>query len=281
MFVSEATAVEFSAPPVDQVLDLHGDPAHHDLALFMHGNQWMAMDALLEAFRTAAPQVQRIYYETLPPQVLVQQLHQGALRMGELEVRVAPDVLTAGIEAVRKLVDEGLANSFCEYASNRLAILVRRGNPLGIAGWADLVRPGVRVALPDPQTEGIGRLVREALTASAGPEAWTELSERRRGQGTVLFTRIHHRETPLHLREGRVDAGPVWLTEARYQERLDVPLETVHLAPRENRRGRYAAAVLERTGAHPEAARTFVDFLCGAQGQAILAGYGFEGPVGD
>lgn len=280
MSVYEATAVRFSAPPVDQVLDLHGDPAHHDLALFVHGNQWMVMGELLHAFQAGEPQVQRVYYETLPPHILVQQLRQGTLQMGELEVRVAPDVFTAGPETLQALVDEGFARSYCEYAANTLAILVRRGNPLGIAGWADLVRPGVRVALPDPETEGIGRLVREAVERAMGIGAWTTLAARKREEGATLFTSIHHRQTPLYLQENRVDAGPVWLTEALHQARLGTGLETVRLGAEQNRRGRYGAAVLERTAAHPQAARAFVDFLCGSRAQAILADYGFEGPLG-
>ncbi len=274
MSVSEMPAVRFSVPPVDQVLDLHGDPAHHDLALFMHGNQWMALAELLRAFQAGASQVQRVYYETLPPEILLRQLRYGALQMGELVIRVTPDVLTAGPATLQPLVEEGLARYYCEYAANTLAILVRRDNPLGIAGWADLVRPEVRVALPDPETEGIGRLVREAV----GAEAWMALAGRKLEQGAALFTAIHHRQTPLYLQEGRVDAGPVWLTEALHQERLGAPLAGVRLPAGQNRRGRYGAAVLEHA-AHPEVARAFVGFLCGPQAQAILAGYGFEPPA--
>jgi len=278
MSILEATAVELSVPPVDQVLDLHGDPAHHDLALFMHGNQWMAMDALLREFQAANPQVRSIYYETLPPGILVQQLRRGTLLMGELIIRVVPDVLTAGVEMLEELVEEGRVRRYDPYASNRLAILVRRGNPQAIAEWADLVRPGVRVALPDPETEGIGRLVREAVTGTLGADAWVELAERKVERGSALWTRIHHRETPLNLLAGRVDAGPVWLTEALYQVRLGMPLDLVHLPERQGRRGRYGAAVLAGSSPHPEAAQAFVDFLRGPQGQDVLADYGFEGP---
>lgn len=279
MSVREAAAVQFAVPPVDQVLDLHGDPAHHDLALFLHGNQWMAAEALLHEFRAAVPQVQSIYYETLPPGILLEQMRLGALQMGSLVIRVAPDVLTAPIEALQVLVAEGQARRYCEYAANTLAILVRSGNPHGITGWADLLRPEVRLALPDPETEGIGRLIRTAVTGLLGADAWAELAWRKRERGAVLFTRIHHRETPLHLLSGQVDAGPIWLTEALHQAGLGAPVEVVRLPAEQNRRGRYGAAVLERLSRHPEPATAFVSFLRGPAAQAVLADYGFEAPV--
>ena len=37
------------------------------------------------------------------------------------------------------------------------AFLVRAGNPKGIKGWEDLVRPGVGVVIPNPKTSGNGR----------------------------------------------------------------------------------------------------------------------------
>lgn len=99
-----------------------------------------------------------------------------------------------------------------------------------------------------------------------------------RGGGSALFTRIHHRETPLNLLAGRVDAGPVWLTEALYQVQLGVPLDVVRLPEQQARRGVAAVAVLERSSPHPDAAQAFVDFMRGPQGQGVLARYGFEGP---
>lgn len=280
MCASEEQVVHFSVPPENQVLDLHGDPAHHDLALFMHGNQWMAVDGLLQGFRAAVPEVREVYYETLPPGILVRQMRLGVLQMGSLVIRVAPDVLAAGYEALQSLADEGLVEGYREYASNTLAILVRRGNPLSVTGWADLARPGVRVALPDPETEGIGRLIREAVVDAAGSTAWAAMTGRKREQGTTLCTRIHHRETPLYLQEDRVDAGPVWLTEALHQERLGAPVEIVRLPADQNRRGRYGIAQVGPASPHPVAARAFVEFLCGPAGQAILRAYGFEGPAG-
>ena len=278
MSTLEAAAVEFAVEPVDQVLDLVGDPAHHGLALFMHGNQWMLMPELLRAFQQAQPEAPEVFYETLPPQVLVQQVRRGALRLGALLIRVAADVLTLGLDALDELAAEGWLREYHPYATNRLAILVWQGNPKGIRGWSDLLLEDVRVALPDPETEGIGRLVREAVIEALGPDAWTELAHRKRERGTAILTQIHHRQTPLLLLAGRVDAGPVWLTESLYQERSGAPLATVRLPEDQNRRSRYGVALLERCP-HPEAARAFVDFLRGPVARETYHAYGFEAPA--
>jgi sulfate/thiosulfate-binding protein len=49
-----------------------------------------------------------------------------------------------------------LPNNSSPYTST-IVFLVRKGNPKGIAGWADLVRPGVEVVTPNPKTGGGAR----------------------------------------------------------------------------------------------------------------------------
>lgn len=277
MSVFERMPAEFSAPPMDQVLDLHGDPAHADLVLFMHGNQWMVIPDLLHGFQETWPEIENVYYETLPPGILVQQLRRGALRLGELLIRVAPDVLTSDIDTLSQLAGEGWLREYHEYARNTLAILVATGNPHRISSWQDLLRPEVRVALPDPETEGIGHLVRAAVTDSLGAEAWQLLAERKRQSGSTIVTKIHHRQAPLYIERGAVDAAPVWLTEGLYQTKIKAPTDTVRLPTEQTRQGHYGVAILERTSTHQEAARAFADWILGP-GQKVYASYGFEVP---
>lgn len=49
-----------------------------------------------------------------------------------------------------------LANNSSPYYSI-MALVVRRGNPLHIAAWQDLVKPGVKLIYPNPKTSGNGR----------------------------------------------------------------------------------------------------------------------------
>lgn len=278
MAVLNPGPVRLSVPAADVVMDLHGDPAHHDLALFVHGSDWMVMEDLLRAFRAAYPEFGDVYYETLPAGILVRQMREGALQVGDLVIRVPPDVIAAGSATLAELAEEEWLAEYQEYASTTLTILVRQGNPLGIIGWSDLLRPEVRVALPNPEREEIGRLVREAVVRALGEEGWMELCERRRLYGANRLTEIHHRQTPQWVLEGEVDAGPVWVTEALHQAREGAPLEAAELPEGESRRGRFALGIVERTCRHPEAAQAFVEFVRGPSGRAVYEQHGFEAP---
>ncbi len=46
-----------------------------------------------------------------------------------------------------------LPNNSAPYTST-IVFLVRKGNPKGIKDWADLIKPGVEIITPDPQTSG-------------------------------------------------------------------------------------------------------------------------------
>src|SRR5438552_3994893 len=75
------------------------------------------------------------------------------------------DVVNFSLEPdVEKLVKAGLVpaswnqNGTHGFVTDSVAvIIVRRGNPKHIAGWADLIRPGVQVLTPNPLTSGGAR----------------------------------------------------------------------------------------------------------------------------
>ena len=268
-------AEQFSAPPFDQAIDLHGDPAKADLVVFMAGNQFMAADALIDAFRKSDPSVRRVYFETLPPGVLARQMQSGFLKMGNLVITAKPDAFMAGRERMRKLVEARDVSAPVPYAENTLAIMVRAGDPLQIRSLADLGRPGVRVSMPNPRTEGIARQIEAAYRKAGGDDLVREIMITKVKSGTTILTSIHHRQTPARILEGRADAGPVWITEALYQERIHAPIQTIRLPAADNVTGEYEAAVV-RGSRHTQAAARFVRFLESPAAQAILRSYGFE-----
>lgn len=271
-----AQPVDFSAPPVDEVLDLHGDPARAQLVIFMAGNQYMVMPALLRAFERAHPRVRSVFYETLPPGIVLRQVNAGALRLGNMVITAQPDVLLVGPRGMRSLHQLGKVAAWHEYASNSLAILVRAGNPLHIRSLVDLGRAGVRVVMPNPRWDGVAEQVEGAYAKAGGVQLVRTIMGSKVTAGTTILTRIHHRETPLYLLDGRADAGPVWRTEALYQARI-AALQFVPVREQDNVYAQYDAAVV-RGAPHASAAADFVAFMQSPQARAILASYGFAPP---
>lgn len=158
--------VMFTIPGVDNVPDLFGDINDPQLVVFFAGNQFMCIDDLLAAFKTKYPQYQRIFAETLPPGILAKQIEGGSITIGNMRIMLQPDVYTAG----KSRMDQMMA--YCTdtvvYAFNKLAIMVPKGNPKNIKGLKDLGRKEVRVSMPNPEWEGIGKRIEEAYVKAGG-----------------------------------------------------------------------------------------------------------------
>lgn len=271
-------ATEFSAAPFDSVADLCRDPVGADLVALFAGNQYMVLPELFELFKASRPHVESIFYETLPPGIVIAQLRSGRLRMDRLELSVVPDIIAASPAALASLKTDGLVSAPVSYANNDLTLLVPAGNPAAVKGLADLARPGVRVAMPDPRTEGIGALALSAL-ADLDSDLPSRVIGPKVASGEVRMTSIHHRQSPLWLRDGLVDVAVMWRTEGSYHLAAGAPFEVVEIDEHENRTGGYAVALC--TGAaHPLVAAEFVEFLAGADGQAVFERHGFTTPSG-
>jgi molybdate transport system substrate-binding protein len=269
---------QFTVPEVDNVPDLHGDIVDPQLVIFFHGNQFMVTHDLIAAFREAFPEYERIYWETLPPGVLVDQIREGALVVGNLRIAVRPDVFTAGASRIGQLDREsGWFEHMEPYTKNQLGIMIHSDNPLGINGLLDLGGAEVRVSTPDPRTEGIGKLVVRALENVGGHPLVDAVMKEKVENGSTFLTDIHHRQTPMRIMAGKSDAGPVWRTEALFQERIGNPARLVEIPPEWNQTGTYVAARL-KSAPHPRAAEYFLDFLTGPEGQKIYRDYGFLSP---
>lgn len=264
---------EFAAPPFNSLSDVRGDPINADLRILFAGNQYMVLPELMGAFDAEGQG--SVFYETLPPGVLLKQFHAGGIRIGSLELRFIPDVVAASPAALAELHQQGLIGEPATYASNDLTIIVAAGNPKGIADVNDLARHGVRVALPDPETEGIGDLALEVLRGAGGEALEDEVFHAKRSSGETVLTSIHHRQSPAWIAQGEVDAAIVWTTEAIHLQAEGVPVEAVAISPEINQRGEYAAAVVHQAP-HPRVAAAFLEFLTGPMGAHIYAEFGFD-----
>ncbi len=240
--------LEFTVPPADVLADFHGSLDHPELVLYASGNYFFAMGPLVAAFGDAYPQYRgRVFYETLPPGLLLKQMEAGGT--------VTSPVVT--------------------FATNDLTIMVPAANPARIAGLADLGRPGLALAMPNPEFEGVARQIRASLV-KAGGEALAEMVYGKKVRvGETVLTRIHHRQTPLFLMQHLVEAGVTWKSEAIFQKEIGNPIGHVDIPTEFNTLANYSAAMVA-DAPHPVAARAWLDFIGSDGAFRILEHYGFR-----
>jgi len=142
-----------------------GDDLHNleiadsaDLILFMAGNQFMAMKEIVSVFQKEHSDVEKIFYETLPPGLELKQiLSGGAVFKGKI-LDVYPDIYTSVNEKAMNLLERSghiHTGEYHLYLHNRLALMVPEGNPAGITSVSDMAGDTIRISQPDPENEDI------------------------------------------------------------------------------------------------------------------------------
>jgi molybdenum ABC transporter molybdate-binding protein len=267
----------FQVPDVDNVPDLHGDPIGAKLVLYIGGNQFFVLPRLIAAFEKLHPELAgHIFYETLPPGVLLQAIDaDNTVTLGNLTLHIAPDVYEAGSNALDAMVASGKVTRSVNYVTNDLQIMVPEGNPLHITSLADLARPGLRVALPNPAFEGIGKQVQAALAKAGGEALATEIYKTRVSSGENVLTQIHHRQTAIRILNKQSDAGVVWTSEVIFQKKIGNPIDGVAIPAVLNTPAVYAAGVMTNAP-HREAALAWIAFLQSDEAQAAYHEFGFK-----
>ncbi|MDI7065236.1 substrate-binding domain-containing protein, partial [Klebsiella pneumoniae] len=114
--------------------------------------------------------------------------------------------------------DGKLAGPSVPYVTNQLTIMVRQGNPRNVQSLNDLASPTLRLAMPNPEFEGVARQISASLVKAGGDALASAVYVDKVKAGTTELTQIHHRQTALFLMQDRADAGVVWKSEAIFQE---------------------------------------------------------------
>jgi molybdate transport system substrate-binding protein len=269
---------EFTVPEVDDLADFHGDITDPKLVLYVGGNYFFAMAPLVAAFEREHPDYKgRLYWETIPPGLLVKQMEAGGtITSGNMTWTAKPDAYFAGLEKVDALIDQGLlVGPAVPYATNTLTIMAPKGNPAHVTGLADLGRPDVRLAMPNPEFEGIARQIEASLKKAGGQALADAVYKTKVADGSTILTHIHHRQTPLFLMQGRAEAGVTWQSEAMFQEQSGNPITHVDIPASQNTTAIYAGAEV-KGAAHPEAARLWLSFIHSPEALSIFQRYGFK-----
>lgn len=99
--------------------------------------------------------------------VVTRQSHSGSGKQARTVIDGIPaDVVTLALApdidaiAQRGLIEKNWQQRLAHHSSpytSTIVFLVRKGNPKGIRGWGDLVRPDIQVITPNPKTSGGAR----------------------------------------------------------------------------------------------------------------------------
>jgi molybdate transport system substrate-binding protein len=157
------------------------------------------------------------------------------------------------------------------FARNRLVVIFPGDNPGRLAALTDLAQPGLRLVLAAAEVP-VGQYSLDFLAKAAQDPAFPSGY-----QAAVLANIVSYEEnvravfTKVAL--GEADAGLVYTSDvvgegAESLGRLEIPdtLNTI---------AEYPIAPLADS-AHPALAQAFIDLVLSAEGQAVLAEYGFE-----
>lgn len=271
------TGYVFHVPDVDNIPDLHGNPADAQLVLFIGGNQFFVLPQLVAAFEEQNPALKgHIFYETLPPGILRKQIAAGdTLTLGNLTLQIRPDVYEAGARVLDQMEKNGQVQNVVKYATNDLAIMVHAGNPKHIRSLEDLGRPDVTLSMPNPQWEGVANQISTSLRKAGGQRLEQAVYQDKVNTGKTVLTEIHHRQTPMRIMNGTADAGVTWASEVRFQKQVGNPITGVAIPDALNTTATYAGGIM-KDAPHPQAAAKWLAFLQTEKAQAIYREFGFQ-----
>lgn len=253
----------FEVPESNYVLDFHGNPQAADLVIFMAGNQYMVIPELVRAFRERHPDVRHIFYATTPPGVLISAMDSKRLVLGNFWLDLHhtwPDIFLTGPRQQTMLSQRGYIRGYYLYARNRgVGLLVKKGNPLGIASAKDLVRPDVRVAISSRERERASHESYATVIRNQGGQETLDAIFQK--PSTIHPLRVHHRENPQMIFDGRADVAPMFFHFGKYLTAAfpDV-FDFVMLPEAGNAIDAFGMALVEGSS-HRRAAEQWLDFM--------------------
>jgi len=142
------------------------------------------------------------------------------------------------------------------------AINVQKGNPHQIRGLRDLIRPGITVAIANPEGVCVGAYAIEIIENQFSPE------EKQAFRKNLLNYTASCEKTATAISLKQVDAVIGWGVFNHWDpERI----ETIPLKPSEIVRVGYIPIAVSRFTQNRKQAESFIEFLTGEDGRAIFA----------
>jgi molybdate transport system substrate-binding protein len=233
-----------------------------ELTVFGAASLKGALEAAKAVYETANPGT-TVTLATDSSAALATQIGEGA---------PADVFLSADTTNPQTLIDAGLADGDAiVFAGNELTVIVPTDDPAGVVTPADLAKDGIRIiAAGDevPITTYATQLV-DNLAAEPGYPADFAAAY----AANVASKEDNVKAIVAKIELGEGDAGIVYVTDVAASDQvtsLDVPAGA-------NVPANYAGVVV-KASPQVDAARAFLDWFAGPEGQAILASFGFRPP---
>jgi molybdate transport system substrate-binding protein len=228
------------------------DPAPRTALVFAAASLAVPFQALATAFEAghAGMRVELDFEGT--PQLVMKVVQQGA---------PADVFASADVANMQRVVQAGkTAGAPREFARNRLAIVVGKGNPKAVRGLADLARADLRVVLCGPEVPA-GKYARQALAKAA-------VTVRSRSDEPSVKAVV------AKVQLGEVDAGIVYVTDV---SAAGAAVAAVSIPDEHNVAVSYPISVLS-AGSNRVIGERFVAFVLSDAGREILQRAGFQLP---
>lgn len=184
----------------------------------------------------------------------------SGMLLSQIKLSRQGDVYFPGsIDFIDKAAKEGLIDESTVTPVVYLvpAINVQRGNPHDIASLKDLCRPGLKVAIAQPETVCLGVFAVELVERLFTPE------EKRAFRANLVTYTESCEKTATAISLKTVDAVIGWSVFEHWNPEL---IQSVKLPPEEVVRISYLAVAVTKNSLHVEAAKKFVEFMKSPEG---------------
>jgi molybdate transport system substrate-binding protein len=232
------------------------------LNVFAAASLTKSFGAIKDQYTKAHPNV-NITYNFNGSQLLAQQITSGA----KADVFASAD--QANMQKVASLV-----NTPQVFVKNRITVIVPANNPANITSLKDLSRKGVKLDLAAPSVP-IGKYALQVLDKLGQSPQYGSAYESA-VKANVVSQEENVTSVVQKVQLGEADAGIVYVTDA---SSAAGKVKLIDIPDNFNLIAQYPIATT-KSSANATAAQDFVNYVLSADGQAVLAKFGFITAIG-
>jgi molybdate transport system substrate-binding protein len=227
-----------------------------------------AASSLTDAFKTIQPK-----FQVANPNVTITYSFGGSDTLATQITQGAPaDVFASANTTQMNVAVKGgqiASASVKTFAHNRLVVIYPTANPADVLTLQDLAKPNLKLDLA-ASTVPVGQYALDFLTKASADSTFGADFKSKVLKNVVSYeTDVRSVLTKVSL--GEADAGIVYTTDAATKADS---IKTIAIPDALNTVAVYPIAPIKGS-AHADAAQRFVDYVVAADGQAVLAQYGF------